>query len=247
MAPPLTRIFLLSHMRAYTSLIGHILGSHREINGYYEMQQSYLSDADLQQQLARYCEQDVIKPGSHFLFDKILHNRHQLNLELASLNQASILLALREPQQSIKSIIHLFRQKPSPQRYVDPAQATDYYLQRLQQLATFCQFNPRRYFYFDASAIHQSSQQTLDTLSRWLQLSSPLQAQYQCFAKTGQARAGDSSEHIKTGEIQNRENQYHSIKLAPELIEMAQRQYESCRTIASEQSIETLHSYSAGS
>jgi len=243
MAPPLTRVFLLSHMRAYSSLIGHILGSHPEINGYYEMQQSYLSDTDLQQQLARYTEQDTIKPGSHFLFDKILHNRHQLNLELASLSDASILLALREPQQSIKSIIHLFRQKPTAQHYADPAEATNYYLQRLQQLATFCQRNPRRYFYFDAAAIQQSSQQTLDTLSRWLQLSSPLQTQYQCFAKTGQARAGDSSEHIKSGEIQNRENHYHEIELAPDLIEQAQRQYESCRKIACEQAIESIRSH----
>ena len=30
-------IFLLSHMRANTSLISHILGSHPQISGYYEM------------------------------------------------------------------------------------------------------------------------------------------------------------------------------------------------------------------
>jgi len=32
---PYARIFLLSHMRVYTSLAGHILGSHPQINGYY--------------------------------------------------------------------------------------------------------------------------------------------------------------------------------------------------------------------
>ncbi|MGV8991151.1 MAG: hypothetical protein ACOH1Q_07075 [Thiobacillus sp.] len=31
------RISLLSHMRALSSLAGHILGSHPQINGYYEM------------------------------------------------------------------------------------------------------------------------------------------------------------------------------------------------------------------
>jgi len=35
------RIFLLSYMRAFTSLAGHILGSHPRINGYYEMHISY--------------------------------------------------------------------------------------------------------------------------------------------------------------------------------------------------------------
>ena len=36
-----SRIFLLSHMRAFTSLAGHILGSHPQINGYFEMHISY--------------------------------------------------------------------------------------------------------------------------------------------------------------------------------------------------------------
>jgi len=31
---PYARIFLLSHMRAFTSLAGHILGSHPQINGW---------------------------------------------------------------------------------------------------------------------------------------------------------------------------------------------------------------------
>jgi hypothetical protein len=31
---PYARIFLLSHMRAFISLAGHILGSHPQINGY---------------------------------------------------------------------------------------------------------------------------------------------------------------------------------------------------------------------
>jgi hypothetical protein len=30
---PYARIFLLSHMRAFTSLAGHILGSHPQIKG----------------------------------------------------------------------------------------------------------------------------------------------------------------------------------------------------------------------
>lgn len=35
------RIFLLSHMRALTSLAGHILGSHPQINGDYKMHPGY--------------------------------------------------------------------------------------------------------------------------------------------------------------------------------------------------------------
>ena len=69
-----SRIFLLSHMRAYSSTLGHIIGSHPRINGYYEMHQSYLSDADLAQQIADYSQHDNLKPDSHYQFDKLLHN-----------------------------------------------------------------------------------------------------------------------------------------------------------------------------
>jgi len=45
------RIYLLSRMRAFTSLAGHILGSHPQINGYYEMHLSYQHAAALDKQL----------------------------------------------------------------------------------------------------------------------------------------------------------------------------------------------------
>ena len=48
---PYARIFLLSHMRAFTRLAGHILGSHPQINGYYEMLISYEDAAALDRQL----------------------------------------------------------------------------------------------------------------------------------------------------------------------------------------------------
>ncbi len=35
------RIFPLSHMCTHTSLMAHILGSHPQINGYYEMHLGY--------------------------------------------------------------------------------------------------------------------------------------------------------------------------------------------------------------
>jgi hypothetical protein len=70
----LSRIFLLSHMRAFTSLIGHILGSHAKINGYYEMHLSYYSSDSLDQQLKLYKKTESIKAHSHYLFDKLLHN-----------------------------------------------------------------------------------------------------------------------------------------------------------------------------
>ena len=144
-----SRIFLLSHMRAYSSTLGHIIGSHPRINGYYEMHQSYLSDADLAQQIADYSQHDSLKPDSHYQFDKLLHNDYRLNLSLPALQDAVIFIALRQPEPTIKSIIKLFRQKSTDDLYAQPTGATDYYLERLQTLADFAQQHPQRYYYFD--------------------------------------------------------------------------------------------------
>jgi hypothetical protein len=92
----ISRIFLLSHMRAYTSLAGHILGSHPRINGYYEMHISYEDAAALDRQLAVFLEGDALKPGSRYLFDKLLHNNYTLKPERLG-TDLKILISLAQP------------------------------------------------------------------------------------------------------------------------------------------------------
>ena len=114
MPDPYARIFLLSHMRAFTSLAGHILGSHPQINGYYEMHLSYEDAAALDRQLEVFQQGDVLKADSRYLFDKLLHNDYVLRPERLGLADIKVLVALAEPAHTIKSIVHLFRQKPDP-------------------------------------------------------------------------------------------------------------------------------------
>ncbi len=93
-------------MRAFSSLIGHILGSHPEINGYYEMHISYQNNSDLRLQEKSYSQNELLKAGSHFLFDKLLHNAYDLDLQQLDIQPPKILIALRSPQKTIKSITH---------------------------------------------------------------------------------------------------------------------------------------------
>ena len=67
-------ILLLSHMRANTSLFGHVLGDHKEINGYYEMHIGYYSWKSLIRQKLLFSENHKIKDGSTYFFDKVLHS-----------------------------------------------------------------------------------------------------------------------------------------------------------------------------
>lgn len=230
MLQPLSRIFLLSHMRAYTSLLGHILGSHPQINGYYELHQSYESMQDLARQEQAYTRHDTLKPGSRYLFDKLLHNGYTLNLQLPELHDAHILLALRQPEPTIKSILHLFANKNSDALYAYPAEATQYYIRRLESLAAFARQHPQRYDYFDAERIRTDTDNLLATLGRWLQLATPLSANYQQFSKTGVAGAGDTSPVINSGKVMGNASEYPDIVLEASLLAQAQQAYQACRT-----------------
>ena len=112
-------------MRAYTSLVGHLLGSHPEIDGYYEMHQSYASAEDLARQAQRYAEQHSLKPGSRYLFDKLLHNDYTLALEQLDPDRTIVLMALRPPEPTLKSIVSLFARKPGDDPVCRPGRRRD--------------------------------------------------------------------------------------------------------------------------
>lgn len=225
---PYQRIFLLSHMRAYTSLLGHILGSHPQINGYYEMQMGYTSAQTLRTQEQHYAQQDSFKPGSRYLFDKILHNQYELDLQLPELDDAIFLVTLRQPEQTIKSIINLFAKKNADHPYSYPAEAIRYYTERLQTLNGISRQLAKRYYYFDAESIRTDTDNTLKKLAEYLQLDTPLSTQYQQFAKTGVAGAGDTSTAIGSGKILQQPTKY-SMTLKSDLLEQPTQTYQECR------------------
>ncbi len=240
------RIFLLSHMRAFTSLAGHILGSHPQINGYYEMHIDYADATALDQQSAVFQENDTLKPGSRYLFDKLLHNDYGLRPErlaqLAQLKEADpkILVSLLEPEQTLKSIIDLFAQKPADDPYASPAGAADYYVARLQTLADSCQTASLPFYYFDAVLFQHAPETLLPKLADWLDLDSPLSEHYQIFSQTGKPRKGDSSLHIHSGRINRTPITYPHITLPETVLAEAQTVYEECRHAILTRAADTL-------
>ncbi len=224
-----SRIFLISHMRAYTSLLGHLLGSHPEIDGYYEMHRGYRTPEDLALQEAAYQREEGLKPGGRYLFDKLLHNDYPLLLDRIGQEEAMVLIALREPDSSLPSIVHLFRGRSPVDPYGEPEGACGYYVERLAWLEAFATAWPGRYHYFDAECLMERPQSLLATLTRWLELGSPLRGEYRRFSRTGLARAGDSSPAITSGAILPREWRYEDIALSPALQTQAREAYRACR------------------
>ncbi len=216
-------------MRAYSSLAGHILGSHPEINGYYELHLDYQQDDSQRLQVLHYQKHDSLKKNSRFLFDKLLHNRYRLTDHLIHNKNNRILVSIRKPEATLKSILKLFRNKPDPAPFQHAEEVTYYYCERLDALAEFCKRNKGHYFYYDAEEWVQQPEVLLPKLQTWLGLSTELTEKYQQFSQTGKARAGDSSEKILAGEINKRSSDYCEIKLEQKWIDLALEKYEACR------------------
>ena len=229
MPDPYARIFLLSHMRAFTSLAGHVLGSHPQINGYYEMHISYEDASALDRQLEVFRQGDVLKADSRYLFDKLLHNDDVLKPERLGLADIKILVALAEPAHTIKSIVHLFRQKPDPDLYASPVEAAKYYVERVRAIAEFCRTTDWPYTYFDAELLVRAPERLLPRLTDWLELESPLSERYEVFSQTGKARRGDSSERVRSGRIDRARTDYSHVVIPEEALQAAREAYRECR------------------
>jgi hypothetical protein len=223
------RIFLLSHMRAFTSLAGHILGSHPQINGYYEMHISYEEASALDRQLEVFRQGDVLKANSRYLFDKLLHNDYVLKPERLGPADLRILVSLAEPERTIRSIVHLFRQKPDPDLYASPVEAANYYVARVKALADFCRTADGGYCYFDAELLQTAPERLLPRLTDWLKLDSPLSERYQTFSQTGKTGRGDSSERIHRGRIDRTRVDYSHVVIPEEVLRVAREAYRECR------------------
>ena len=216
-------------MRALTSLAGHILGSHPQINGYYEMHLSYDDASALDRQLDAFRAGDVLKANSRYLFDKLLHNDYVLKPDQLGGADIRILVALAEPEHTIKSIVHLFAQKADPDLYASPVEAAHYYIARVKALADFCQTAPRRYVYFDAELWQRAPEQLLPKLTEWLGLDSPLSERYEVFSQTGKARRGDSSERVRSGRIDPARSDYSHVEILEDVLSAAWDAYREAR------------------
>lgn len=235
----ISRIFLLSHMRAYTSLAGHILGSHPRINGYYEMHISYEDAAALDRQLAVFLEGDALKPGSRYLFDKLLHNNYTLKPERLG-TDLKILISLAQPEHTIRSIVNLFAQKEVDDLYASPVEAANYYMERLEALADFSRTSNQPYYYFDAELLQRAPEKLLPRLSNWLELDSPLSERYQVFSQTGKSRKGDSSSRIHSGGIDRTPVDYSHVPVPEEVLNEAREVYRECRRQIFEKAADSL-------
>lgn len=227
-------IFLLSHMRANTSLFGHLIGSHPWVEGYYEMHIGYYSWKSLWRQKLRHFANHDAKPEARYMFDKVLHDGHHVATPILLRPETRTIFMLREPDQSIRSLIALYRQRNPQLPEATPEGATSYYVGRLATLAALARAIGPRYFYLDAECLISASGESLASLSSWLGFDSPIPAEYGTFANTGRGKSGDHSARLRTGKIHAARSDYTEIDVPGALMQQAQEAYATYRRMLSD-------------
>lgn len=221
------RILLIGHMRANSSLIGHILGSNPEIEGYYEMHMGYHSWRSFYRQKLKYFAEHRPKAGARFIFDKVLHDDHSVNYQLFSGHY--LLFTLRTPEVTIPSTVRLYQRVDPRHEHATVEGAADYYLQRAASIARQSADATGGYFYYDADALRDATDQALTGLSDYLGLRTPLSQEYRQQNLTGARRVGDSSKSINSGKVISQRNDYSDITVPDPLLDRARDVYRRSR------------------
>lgn len=228
---PKKHIFLVSHMRAYSSLFGHIMGNNPEICGYYEMHIGYHSWKSLVRQKLLFFEREDAKPGFTYMFDKVLHDDHLLSIDLLNSPSIKAIFCLRSPEDTIPSILKLYDEVDPTHDFNSATFATRYYIQRLKTMENMAIALDSPFFFLDAEAITGDTDNCLGSLSEWLQLSEPLSSNYAMQRETSRKKFGDTSDRLKAGKIVTSTSSYGDVHINNELKESARSAYAHARDI----------------
>lgn len=225
----------MSHMRANTTLLGHIFGSHPDISGYYEHHLDYHDWRGLIRNKVKFSIDNPDEKITNYYFDKILHNEHHVNDSILKLENVSILFMLRKPERTIKSIMSLYRKIEPGSKYTSEDFTVKYYIRRLEGLCNLA-INTSKYkhiYYIDSEDLLKNTDNTLDKISDWLGITPKLDSQYQIFNLSGSKGHGDSSEKIMYGYVSNNRSNYSDININKSLLNEAEIAYQKTKKILS--------------
>jgi hypothetical protein len=233
-------LFLLSHVRGYTTLIGHILGSHQEISGYAETWSSYRASVDLLKLGLFVCNHGNYKPASKYLFDKLLHNRLTIADSILERPEVRCVIMVREPIATLKSMVALYHKYIAEGGAVVgctlPATVEDALTQYRERLRTLVMVGERlnalgrKFLFIMADDLLQDSHRVLRDLTLFLQLGTPLRESYSLFDRTGSWDRGDTSDFILRQQIVRERPQHDHILVPPVIAEPARKEYDRCLT-----------------
>ena len=220
-------LFMLGHMRGYTSVLAHILGSNPCIRGYREHHIAYDSVSALKR-LGRRLDAELPHSGrdDEFLLDKLLHDSLRLAPFVLASRNVRLLFVLRAPDDTLRSLLALFPQ-------FGEEWALAYYIARLRTLIAHAGspvLDPARTLFIDAESLLDDTAATFARLEHWLGLAEPLSRDYRVSRHTGERGHGDCSPRLRDGRLRD-ERLSQPVALSARAQAEATRAYQHCRSI----------------
>ena len=227
-------LFVLSHMRGYTTLVSHILGSHPQISGYFELHQSYRTAFDLFLMRVRVANGLNYQVHGTYLLDKILHSRLHISPDILQREDVFTIFTIRKPEESIRSLMNMTMQKSLMDARKKPGTldyAMAHYVDRLNSLKNMSHI-PRNRIYVDGESLVENPEPVLEFIRSFLHLDEKISASYSTFKLTGtDAGAGDFLGYIKQGKIVKQRDAHNEYQITPDALEKACEVYEETRSV----------------
>lgn len=195
---PATSVLILAHMRSGSTLLHHLLLSHRDVIGCGERNATYRGPRDLRRlAVDAYYRRRMLLRRRAFAVDQINHTRLLADPALLSLPRTRAIFLVREPGPSVASMVQVLGHHYG----TSLEEAVSYYGTRLSDLEHLAAglTDPSKALFLTYDALVDRTDVTLAALSRFLGLVPDLTARYQTFAFTG--RAGDPSPTIHAGQV----------------------------------------------
>jgi len=191
-------IFIVSHMRSGSTLLAHLLGSHRQVHGHAEALISYMGSRAfdlLHRKLLATLTHQEKRPT--YLLDKLLHTSLGVPFYIHPERRVRYVFLFREPEDTLRSILRMMTEEISA---VDPGRAllyAEHYLKtRYEDLEHYYRMLPKADCHvLTYEKLLAQPQKTLDNLGDFLKISD-LKPEYKTFGQTGKWGVGDGSSNI---------------------------------------------------
>lgn len=194
-------VFILAHMRCGSTALSNILCSRTEISGYGEAHVRYEGRSSLGQLALNHMRRGGWKRRADFMFDKILHNRHDCAAP-PEFTQARAIFMARRPDAAIRSITSLYNRLERDE-YRTHDQAAVYYVKRMQALSGMWNRFPRdRRIGLTHTSLVQDPDAALSLISAHLGFEPPLENRYKSPKASRKGGGGDPLTSGKHDSIQ---------------------------------------------
>lgn len=215
-------LFVLGHMRTGSSLLVHILASHREILGYGETHNVYARPKDFGATAANVYRRLRAVPGREaYLLDKVLHKYQIVHADVLEHPSVRVIFMIRRPDTALSSMIR--------NEVVSGAEeAYRYYAQHMGWIRRLSLELPsEQWTYTTYTGLTEDSDAVLERIGSFLELSVPLSERYETNQYTGTPGVGDPGPHIEAGHIKCNIDRDMDPRVRP-YVDRAWEQFESC-------------------